>query len=68
MTSTHSALGLEYTHKYAASFNDTYIDQKDSKHNLWNVSMASALFSGAISSANSSAPDGVIKKQANGYY
>lgn len=68
MTSTHAALGLDYTDRYGGSFNGKYIDQKDDKHNLWNVSMASALYAWAISSANSDTPDGIIKKWPSGYY
>ncbi len=68
MTSTHAALWLDYTHQYGASFNGKYIDQKDRDHNLWNVSMAAAIYSGHINNANSRAPDGVIKKQKNWFY
>lgn len=68
MTSTHAALGLDYSSRYGGAFNGKYIDQKDSKHNLWNVAMAWALYSGAISGANSQAEDGIIKKQGNWFY
>ncbi|MEI6711074.1 MAG: hypothetical protein WCK88_02275 [bacterium] len=68
MTSTHAALGLDYTKQYAGAFNGKFIDQKDSKHNLWNVAMASALYVGNLSSANSDAQEGIIKKRPDGYY
>lgn len=68
MTSTHAALWLDYTRQHGASFNGKYIDQKDDDHNLWNVSMAAAIYSGHINSANSWAPEGVIKKQNNWFY
>lgn len=68
MTSTHEALGLDYTSRYGGAFNGKYIDKKDSKNNLWNVAMAWAIYSGAISSANSPAENGIIAKQGNWFY
>lgn len=68
MTSTHAALWLDYTKQYAGAFNGKFIDQKDKDHNLWNVAMASALYVGNLTSANSDVKDGIIEKQPNGYY
>jgi hypothetical protein len=69
MTSTNEALQVgDYTQKYAPDFNKRFINSQDSKNNLWNVSMASALYVGNISSANSLAEGGIIQKQPNGYY
>lgn len=68
MTSTHAALGLNYTKDHAGAFNGKFIDKKDKKNNLWNVAMASALYVGNLTSANSDAKDGIIEKQPNGYY
>lgn len=68
MTSTHAALWLDYTQTHSTKFNGKYIDSKDSTNNLWNVSMASALYSGNIATANSEAENGIIARQSNGYY
>ncbi|MBP7822721.1 hypothetical protein KA050_00010 [Candidatus Gracilibacteria bacterium] len=67
MTSTHAALGVDYG-QVGGDFNGKFIDQKDKDHNLWNVAMASALYSGCITGPNSPASGGLIQKQSNGYY